>query len=67
MWRNRVVVPEAVYTDILELAHEGHHAEQSMLQQWRQMLWWLSMSKVVKGLSNHVLHVLQLYPETCLS
>ena len=41
------VVSEAVCTDILELAHEGHPAEQSRLQQLKQTLWWPNMSKGV--------------------
>ena len=45
---NRAVVPDAVVPDILELAHEGHPAEQSMLQQLRQTLWWPNISKDVK-------------------
>ena len=45
---NRAVVPDAVVAEILELAHEGHPAEQSMLQQLRQTLWWPNISKDVK-------------------
>ena len=44
----RVVIPEALVPDILELAHEGHPSEQSMLQQLRQALWWPGMSRDVK-------------------
>ena len=45
---DRVVIPQASVPDILELAHEGHPAEQSMLQQLRQAQWWPGMSRDVK-------------------
>ena len=45
---NRVVIPNELVPDILEIAHEGHPAEASMLQQLRQTLWWPSIAKDVK-------------------
>ena len=45
---NRVVIPNELVPDILEIAHEGHPAEISMLQQLRQTLGWPNMSRNVK-------------------
>ena len=47
---NRIVLPQVLTRQVLELAHEGHPGETVMKRRLRAKVWWPAIDKQVEQL-----------------
>ena len=67
LYRDRIVIPVSLRSEIIETIHEGHQGVSKCLDRAKMTVWWPGISRLIKEKFQHVSFVRYIDPRTIKS